>query len=96
MADVLRLVCIQTENAKCYRIGGDEFVLVLSQSTEEALAHCAELFNGYMDDYNRGAEHLCSVALGQAFCKGPCDFELLVSQADQDMYHCKQKMKGIT
>jgi diguanylate cyclase (GGDEF)-like protein len=96
MADVLRLVCVQTENAKCYRIGGDEFVLVLSQSTEEALAHCAELFNGYMDDYNRGAEHLCSVALGQAFCKGPCDFELLVSQADQDMYQCKQKMKGIT
>lgn len=96
MADVLRLVCLQTENAKCYRIGGDEFVLLLSQSTEEELAHCVELFIGYMDDYNRGKEHLCSVALGQAFSKDPCNLELLVSQADSDMYRCKRKMKHLT
>jgi diguanylate cyclase (GGDEF)-like protein len=95
MAEVLRLVCTQTENAKCYRIGGDEFVLMLAYCTEEALAYCAELFMGYMEDYNRGREHSCSVALGQAFSKGPCDLELLVSQADRDMYQCKQKMKDI-
>ncbi|MEA4974016.1 hypothetical protein SDC9_112436 [bioreactor metagenome] len=95
MASVLRVVCTQTENAKCYRIGGDEFVLILTHSTEEALAHCAELFMGYMEDYNRGRKHLCSVALGRAFSEGPCDMELLVSQADHAMYQCKQKMKDL-
>lgn len=95
MADVLRLVCAQVENAKCYRIGGDEFTLLLFQSTEEVLEYCVKLFVGYMDDYNRGAEHLCSVAVGRAFSEGPCDPELLVSQADNDMYRCKQKMKEI-
>lgn len=96
MADVLRLVCGQAENAKCYRIGGDEFVLVLFQSTEEALKHCAELFSAYMDDYNQGQTHLCRVAVGRAFSEDPCDPELLVSQADNDMYRCKQKMKDET
>lgn len=93
MADVLRLVCAQVENAKCYRIGGDEFTLMLSKSTEEVLEYCVKLFVGYMDDYNRGAEHLCSVAVGRAFSEGPCDLEQLISQADNDMYRCKQKMK---
>lgn len=93
MADVLRLVCGQAENAKCYRIGGDEFVLLLFQSSEEALKRCAELFAVYMDDYNQGQTHLCSVAVGRAFSEGPRDPELLVSQADNDMYRCKQKMK---
>ncbi len=93
MADVLRLVCGQAENAKCYRIGGDEFVLLLIQSTEEALKRCEELFAEYMDDYNRGQTHQCSVAIGRAFSEGICDPELLVSQADNDMYRCKQEMK---
>lgn len=93
MADVLRLVCSQVKNAKCYRVGGDEFTLLLSQSTGEELEYCANLFTGYLEDYNKGAEHSCSVAVGRAFSKGLCDPKLLVSRADNDMYCCKQRMK---
>ncbi len=96
IAEVLRLVCGQVEHAKCYRIGGDEFTLVLSNSTEEVLEHCVELFVNYMDDYNRGSEHVCSVAIGRAFSEDPGDPELLLTQADNDMYRLKQKMKDNT
>ncbi len=92
MADVLRL-CARTEHAKCYRIGGDEFVLLLSQSTAQALEHCAKKFASYMESHNRNQILVCSVAVGQAFSQNPCDPELLVSQADQNMYRQKQKMK---
>lgn len=93
MADVLRLVCGQVENANCYRIGGDEFVLLLFQSTEETLKRCEEQFVDYMEQYNHGHPHPCSVALGRAFSEPPCDPERLVSQADNDMYRCKKNMK---
>lgn len=95
MSDVLRLVCGQIKNSKCYRIGGDEFVLLLSHSTENELERCEKLFNGYMEDYNRGEKHRCSVAVGRAFSHDPCDPELLVSKADNEMYRCKQKMKEV-
>jgi len=93
LADVLRLVCAQAEHAKCYRVGGDEFVLMLSRSTKETLKRCVQIFDGYMDNYNRNQTYFCSVAMGQAFSQDPCDPELLVSKADDDMYCCKQKMK---
>lgn len=93
MSDVLRLVCAQSEHTKSYRVGGDEFVLMLSGGTREELAHCVELFTGYMDNYNQGEKHLCSVSVGQAFSNVPCNPETLVSQADQDMYRRKKELK---
>ncbi len=93
VADVMRLVSSQFGNAKCYRIGGDEFVMLLTHCTMEALARSAKLFEDYMEQYNRDQPHPCSVAVGRAFSEGRCDPEMLVSQADNDMYRCKQEMK---
>ncbi|MPN20785.1 Diguanylate cyclase DgcN [bioreactor metagenome] len=95
IADVLRLICAQLKHAKCYRVGGDEFVLLLTQSTREALKYCAEMFGDCMDNHNQNETLPCSVAVGQAYSEGPCNPEMLVSQADHAMYRCKQMMKDL-
>ncbi|HWP50438.1 MAG TPA: GGDEF domain-containing protein [Clostridia bacterium] len=94
MASVLQRTAGHFKNAKCYRIGGDEFVLFLAHCTEEELTRCATLFNSYLTAYNDGEKYVCSAAMGRAYSKIACNPEVLVTQADRDMYRCKKLMES--
>lgn len=95
LAEVLNRVSGHRKGSKCYRIGGDEFVLMITGGTEPELARLQELFADYMNAYNQKETYQCSIAVGCAFSEKSCDPEALVSRADSDMYRKKQLMKGI-
>lgn len=95
LAQVLLQVARHRKNAKCYRIGGDEFVLICAGCTEADFAGLLPLFNQYMKAYNQNEPHPCSVAVGHAFSADACDPEALVGLADSEMYREKRRMKGL-
>lgn len=70
----------------CYRIGGDEFITIIQDSTEEE-------FNARTTSFISCAEALkdTSVSVGSAFCLLPHELEDLVEKAEQAMYAAKAK-----
>lgn len=89
---VLRRISSHVKNANCYRIGGDEFVM-LAKCDECDINRCEELFHIYIEAYNRGEAYVCNVAVGKAFEEHVNDPEALVAKADKAMYRCKKEMK---
>ena len=74
-------------NARLYRIGGDEFV-VLYPMTGIAYSLSAELMSKA-----RTAKY--SFAVGEALWETESSFEKAYSEADSKMYACKKKQKGL-
>lgn len=70
----------------CYRIGGDEFITIIQDSTEEE-------FNTRTSSFISCAEALkdTSVSVGSAFGILPHSLEDLVEKAEQAMYEAKAK-----
>lgn len=76
-----------------YRIGGDEFILILMNCTETMLKDAQKLFETYLSKNQTSL--FCDVAIGVAFSSNMCDIEKLVSLADQNMYKVKRQMKAL-
>ena len=84
----------------CYRIGGDEFVCILSG--EEVASRCEKAivrFKKAMDDYNsvKGQPFRISIASGYAVYDKLQENEMLMDvyqQADARMYENKQQIKA--
>lgn len=79
----------------CYRVGGDEFVLVRLHTSEEEMTElrgriCAELARAERQDLDHGC---CEVAIGCALAGADMDFETVYKLADNRMYEEKRRMK---
>ncbi len=91
---------LKTVGGTCYRIGGDEFVAVLSGEDvrtriAEGLAHFAQDVKAYNEASSQPFQ--ISVASGYAIYDGQQeDMKLMdiYQQADESMYANKKKMKG--
>ena len=75
-------------NARLYRIGGDEFV-VLYPKDGSAYSLSSELM-----EKARGAKY--TFAVGEALWETQYTFEKAYSEADAKMYACKKKQKGLS
>jgi diguanylate cyclase (GGDEF)-like protein len=75
-----------------YRIGGDEFVAVVEQITEEDLANRLEQVDQWVDDFNEGQEVLLSLSKGASTYLPVADksFQDVFARADQTMYEQKE------
>jgi diguanylate cyclase (GGDEF)-like protein len=99
--------CMLSVFDKVYRVGGDEFIALLSDKTEDELKEIHATLHDMMDkmnvdrsEYGEFAyekEFLLSIAVGYAsFTEGDENFERILSRADKAMYDEKNKMHSVT
>lgn len=98
---LLRLVAgrinarLSKDKSRIFRIGGDEFVIVLAGASKE---YCTEQATALQQDlYNEDITHLPRVlaSLGWSWSEHVVDLEGMVREADADMYIVKQEGKKI-
>jgi diguanylate cyclase (GGDEF)-like protein len=77
------------------RVGGDEFCVLLTETTAGAVEIAIARLYGVLAAFNAREEHpyRLSVSVGRASWEGEstCDFEALLRQADRSMYAQKQR-----
>lgn len=93
-----KAICAAFDDAgTCYRVGGDEFVALLTENVSEATYHeCAEKLTQACEQQNEDQTHLLSIALGFAIYSAATGdrFFDLVHIADMRMYERKREMKA--
>ena len=81
------------DNIEAFRIGGDEFILVVQNSNENDISCIVERWRQVLDIMNKTAKNcICEVAVGYAYGAGK-DIENIKNSADLKMYENKQKNK---
>ena len=79
---------------RCYRIGGDEFLAVLEDASDQELLDAEQTMYQYLEQKSRGLPYEVTVAMGAARSTGPEETEdSLFSRADERMYQRKEQMK---
>lgn len=80
------------EVGKCFRIGGDEFV-VLAKSNRDQVYKLRCALNRAVEEYNKNALYRLSMAVGESFLKNDSGLRKSISdwklEADLNMYHDK-------
>ncbi len=98
LKNACRLICTVYKNSPVYRIGGDEFVVVLEGRPYEQREQILEAFVREMDrikDSDLRPEEKVSIAYGMAVYEGSNDkIEAVVKRADELMYATKKRMKA--
>ena len=97
--DACKLLCQTFKNSPVYRIGGDEFVVLLENSDLENYATLLDKFQSNLDEYNqsvRVGSSRISIARGIAVYNSTTDlvFGNVFKRADSAMYQNKQAMKA--
>lgn len=89
--------CIQDvfgESGKCYRIGGDEFVVILKDSCASDTAEKLDAMSARVAQENEKRMIPVSIAAGCAVWQEKETASQLYQRADADMYQKKLKMKA--
>lgn len=80
-------------NRFAYRIGGDEFVLIIENPAEQEIENLLDEWRQNVEIMNQSSKIPLSASVGYAGGRGR-DIEKLISEADQMMYEAKQKNKS--
>ena len=92
-----RLICKTFQHSPVYRIGGDEFVVILEKSDFDHYPELLEKLQKEIDGYNRNAraDTQVSIARGIAIYNSETDlvFANVFKRADDAMYQNKAAMK---
>ena len=84
---------ITGSNRYAFRIGGDEFVMIIENPKEEEINTLLDEWNENMDKMNNSSKIYLSASVGYSLGKGK-DIKELIKQADNMMYDEKRKMKA--
>ncbi len=78
----------------CYRIGGDEFCVLIKESTKAEIFGALEKVKSFIEEKNQNRELPLSVAFGYAMREGLTEsVEELFNRSDEMMYDTKYRMK---
>jgi diguanylate cyclase (GGDEF)-like protein len=78
----------------CYRIGGDEFVVLVGEKRLDRIGNMVEEFKTIMKNKDSGSLEHVSAAVGYAVFDNDSNFQSVFNRADQDMYNNKVEMKA--
>lgn len=100
--DACKLICKVFKHSPVYRIGGDEFVIILEKADYEQYQILLEDFEKEMEEYNRNnrTDSKISIARGIALYNSETDlvYGNVFKRADDAMYQnkimMKERMKG--
>lgn len=96
--DTSKLICRSFKRSPVYRIGGDEFVVILENGDYERYQEILQSFEENIAEYNRTGRGDCvlSVARGIAIYSHETDlvFGNVFKRADEAMYQNKKEMKA--
>ncbi len=81
---------------KCYRIGGDEFVVIIERQSQCDLMKLIHKMEQREDEFNQNQKIQMVIAWGIAVFdqENDCDLKATLQRADQAMYEKKKKMKA--
>lgn len=82
-----------SESIKAYRIGGDEFLVVMLGAGEDKIRWLQDMFHRELEAANQRDGHYCSVASGCAWGNSEHGIEKILREADQRMYQNKETQK---
>lgn len=88
VADSIREV--QEDSKKVYRIGGDEFVMVVEDATKETIRDILGKWEDRINKKNNISKITLSASVGYALGNGK-EIEDIIKKADAKMYQAKQK-----
>ena len=80
------LLKITFEDYEIYRAGGDEFVIICQDITEDDIRQHISQLKKMADNTSN-----VSFAIGYAYCTGEFDIDSVLQQADEAMYQDKQE-----
>jgi diguanylate cyclase (GGDEF)-like protein len=79
-----------------FRIGGDEFVVLAFDVSDEELNALVKRWQDKLDALNREqTDTVCVIACGTAFAEGDYIFKNVLEEADQEMYKDKLQKKAL-
>ncbi len=81
------------ENARAYRIGGDEIVVIMEKAEEADLREMIRRTNDSINRKNKASKVFISASFGFALGTGK-NIENLIKEADANMYTEKQRQKA--
>ena len=92
-----KIICDVYSHSTVYRVGGDEFVVILQgrdyESRDRLLNLARSIFDECMHDTERDSWNRFSMAIGMAVWKTGDSFEKVFNCADQQMYEEKARIK---
>ena len=97
IVDACRLICKSFPHSPVYRIGGDEFAVILEGVDYEKYAQLLEQFNAAVEEYNRSGQKDMQLSIARGIAVYNSDTDLVFSnvfkRADDAMYQNKASMK---
>ena len=87
VAESIRNVCNESDSA--YRIGGDEFVMIMRGADEKVVAKKIRDWKQILKALKGNSEYEISVSVGYAYGEGK-DLDAIIHEADQRMYENKR------
>ena len=84
-------------NAYCFRTGGDEFVLIMTDCSFRSIHHIVtRLDNDCPYLLNRDSDSVkCALSYGYAYRKGEYSYDELIAEAEANMYEKKAELKKL-
>ena len=81
------------KSEQVYRYGGDEFIIIIKDCDKEQILARLQLVQNALCEISEDLPFLMSISYGIACSQMAADVKTLIQNADQAMYHMKQKMK---